>query len=166
MKKIALLIAAIVMTLTCVFVISACDQTPKESVVSQASEEDVVSQTPEEDVYSQEAEEKIESFIESDSFQEQIDSVKSQFESVFYMDIRAEDSSIVYEYTYKNQIPDSELDATKDYIESSIPTTASTFESMANAMKRELKISNPSVVLNYINADGTLITSAEFYATE
>lgn len=139
MKKIALSIAAIVMALTCVFSLSACGQTPEK---------------------------KLENFIESDSFKEQMDSLSSQFESILDIDVRAEDSKIIYDFTYKEQITDSTLDVVKDGLDSSFQTSASTYENIANAMKKEIGISNPSVVINFNNADGTIITSKEFYATE
>lgn len=139
MKKIALSIAAIVMALTCVFSLSACGQTPEE---------------------------KLANYIESDTFKEQVDSMSSQFESVLDVDVKAEDSKIIYEFTYKTQIPDNTLDTVKSSLDSAFQSMASTYEGIANTIKKEVGVENPVIVVNINNADGKNITTMEFNATE
>ena len=139
MKKITLSIIAIVMALTCVFGFSACGQTPEQ---------------------------KLESYIESDSVKEQIDEQLSAFESLLDVDVRAEGTKVIYDFTYKNQISDSEFDTIKENIDSSQSLLATTYESFANKIKNELGINDVSIVINYNNADGTKITSMEFHAAK
>lgn len=139
MKKITLSIAAIVMALACVFSLSACGQTPEE---------------------------KLANYIESDAFKEQVESMSSQFESMLDIDVKAEDSKIIYDFTYKTQIPDNTLDTVKSSLESSFKSLSSTYEGIANTIKKEIGIENPVVVVNFNNADGTNITTIEYNATE
>ncbi|MEE0914332.1 MAG: DUF4854 domain-containing protein [Ruminococcus sp.] len=139
MKKFLTAIVAVLAAVTMVFGMTACGQTPEQ---------------------------KLNSYIESETFQSQLDSMKSSVESMMDMDVRAEDNKLVYEITYKTQIDDSLLDATKEQLDSTFNAMSSTYEGIADTLKEELGIENPVVVLSILNADGTQITSLEFSATK
>lgn len=139
MKKIALSIAAVVMALTCILSLSACGQSPEE---------------------------KLTNYIKSDIFQKQVDSMSSQFESMLDIDVKAEDSKVIYEFTYKTQIPDETLGTVKSTLDSSFQAMSSTFESIANEIKKDVGVENPIIVVSINNADGKNITALEFKATE
>ena len=139
MKKITLAAVSVLTVLAMVFCLAACGQTPEQ---------------------------KLNSYIESETFQSQLDSMKSSVESMMDMDVRAEDNKLVYEITYKTQIDDSLLDATKEQLDSTFNAMSSTYEGIADTLKEELGIENPVVVLSILNADGTQITSLEFSATK
>ena len=139
MKKFLTAIVAVLAAVTMVFGMTACGQT---------------------------SEQKLNSYIESETFQSQLDSMKSSVESMMDMDVRAEDNKLVYEITYKTQIDDSLLDVTKEQLDSTFNDMSSTYEGIADTLKEELGIENPIVVLSILNADGTQITSLEFSATK
>lgn len=111
-------------------------------------------------------EEKLKTYIESDTFQSQLDTYKSSFGSTLDIEVKAEENKLVYEFTYKTQIDDSVLDSVKTQLDSAFTSMSSTFEEIANQLKSEIKIDNPVVVVKYLNADGTTITEQSFEATE
>ncbi|MEE1319059.1 MAG: DUF4854 domain-containing protein [Ruminococcus sp.] len=139
MKKILTAVVAVLAMVTMVFGMTACGQTPEQ---------------------------KLNAYIESETFQTQLDSMKSSVESMMDVDVRAEENKLIYEITYKTQIDDSLLDATKEQLDSTFNAMSSTYENLANSMKEEVGIDNPVVVLSILNADGKEITSLEFSATE
>ena len=55
-------------------------------------------------------------------------------------------------------------DTTADQLESGIQAQSSTFEELAAALKKEVKVDNPIVVVQYIDSDGNEIFSQEFTA--
>lgn len=139
MKKILTAVVAVLAMVTMVFGMTACGQTPEQ---------------------------KLNAYIESETFQTQLDSMKSSVESMMDVDVKAEENKLIYEITYKTQIDDSLLDATKEQLDSTFNAMSSTYENLANSMKEEVGIDNPVVVLSILNADGKEITSLEFSATE
>ncbi len=139
MKKITLSIASIILAFTCIFGLTACGQAPEE---------------------------KLQTYIESDSFKEQVESMTSQFESMLDIDVRVEGSKLIYDFTYKTQIADDLLDTVKSTLDSTFNSMASTYENIANTIKEEVGVENPVVVIEINNADGKNITSIEFNATK
>lgn len=139
MKKLITAIVAIVMAATMAIGMTACGGSPEE---------------------------KLKNYIESDTFQSQLETQKSSFGSTLDIDVKAEDNKLIYEFTYKTQIEDSLIDSVKDQLDTAFNSMSSTFESLANDLKNQVKIENPVVVIKLLNADGTTITELEFNATE
>lgn len=139
MKKLALSIVAVLLALTTVFGLTACGETPEQ---------------------------KLKSYIESDTVQKQLDSMTSSFESMLDIDVKAEGEKLVFDFTYKTQIDDSTLDLMKSQLETSFNSLSSTFESLANQIKKEVGIENATVVININNADGKNIINLDYKATE
>lgn len=139
MKKITLSIVAVLMALTTVFSLAACGQTPEE---------------------------KLANYISSDTFQSQVDSMEQSFGSALKIDVKAEGSKIIYDFTYTTQIDSSLVATTKETLDSTFNSLSSTYEDIANSIKKEVGVENPVVVININNADGTEITTLEFSATE
>lgn len=139
MKKITLSIVAVLMALTSVFTFAACGQTPEQKLVS---------------------------YVESDNFQKQVDSMSEQFASVLDVKVSAEGSKVIYDFTYKTQIEDSLVAATKETLDTTFQSMSSTYTGIADALKEEVGIENPVVVININNADGKNITTIEFKATK
>lgn len=139
MKKLALSIVAVLLALTTVFGLTACGETPEQ---------------------------KLKSYIESDTVQKQLDSMTSSFESMLDIDVKAEGEKLVFDFTYKTQLDDSTLDLMKSQLETSFNSLSSTFESLANQIKKEVGIENATVVININNADGKNIISLDYKATE
>lgn len=139
MKKLALSIVAVLLSLTTVFGLTACGETPEQ---------------------------KLKSYIESDTVQKQLDSMTSSFESMLDIDVKAEGEKLVFDFTYKTQLDDSTLDLMKSQLETSFNSLSSTFESLANQIKKEVGIENATVVININNADGKNIINLDYKATE
>lgn len=139
MKKLALSIVAVLLALTTVFGLTACGETPEQ---------------------------KLKSYIESDTVQKQLESMTSSFESMLDIDVKAENEKLVFDFTYKTQLDDSTLDLMKSQLETSFNSLSSTFESLANQIKKEVGIENATVVININNADGKNIISLDNKATE
>lgn len=139
MKKLALSIVAVLLALTTVFGLTACGETPEQ---------------------------KLKSYIESDTVQKQLDSMTSSFESMLDIDVKAEGEKLVFDFTYKTQLDDSTLDHMKSQLETSFNSLSSTFESLANQIKKEVGIENATVVININNADGKNIINLDYKATE
>lgn len=139
MKKLALSIVAVLLALTTVFGLTACGETPEQ---------------------------RLKSYIESDTVQKQLDSMTSSFESMLDIDVKAEGEKLVFDFTYKTQIDDSTLDLMKSQLETSFNSLSSTFESLANQIKKEVGIENATVVININNADGKNIINLDYKATE
>ncbi|MGN0503287.1 MAG: DUF4854 domain-containing protein [Ruminococcus sp.] len=139
MKKLALSIVAVLVAITTVFGLTACGEAPEQ---------------------------KLKSYIESDTVQEQINSMTASFGSVLDIDVKADGEKVVFDFTYKTQIEDTLLDSIKSQLETSFDTLASTFEEFANQIKKEAGIENAAVVININNADGTNIVNLEYKATE
>ncbi len=139
MKKLALSIVAVLLALTTVFGLTACGETPEQ---------------------------KLKSYIESDTVQKQLESMTSSFESMLDIDVKAENEKLVFDFTYKTQLDDSTLDLMKSQLETSFHSLSSTFESLANQIKKEVGIENATVVIKINNADGKNIISLDYKATE
>ncbi|MGN0491219.1 DUF4854 domain-containing protein [Ruminococcus sp.] len=139
MKKLALSIVAVLVAITTVFGLTACGETPEQ---------------------------KLKSYIESDTVQEQISSMTSSFESILDIDVKAEGEKLVFDFTYKTQIDDATLETVKTQLETAFDSLASTFENMANQIKKEVGIENAAVIININNADGKNIVNLEYKATE
>lgn len=135
MKKLTMSIVALVTALVMVFSLTACGATPEE---------------------------KLNNYIESEAFQSELDSIKSSFESVMDVDVRAEENKLIFEYKYKTQIDDATIDSYKTQLESSFESMSSTFEGIADVINEEVGVENPFVVIEILNADGSEITKVEF----
>ena len=104
----------------------------------------------------------MEDYVQSSEVQEQIASVKEQVESAgMQIELKGEGDKLIYVYTIDSAYV---TDTTADQLESGIQAQASTFEELAAALKKEVKVDNPIVVVQYIDSDGNEIFSQEFTA--
>lgn len=111
-------------------------------------------------------EEKLKNFVESDTFQSQIDTQKASLGSTLDLDVRVEESNLIYECIYKTQISDDLIDTVKGQLDTVFNSMSSTYEGIANQLKTDLKIENPVVIVRILNADKSIITEYKFEATE
>lgn len=139
MKKLALSIVAVLVAITTVFGLTACGETPEQ---------------------------KLKSYIESDAVKEEISSMTSSFKSILDVDVKAEGEKVVFDFTYKTQIDEAALKTVKPQLETAFDSVASTFENLANEIKKKVGIDNATVVININNADGKNIINLEYKATE
>lgn len=139
MKKIITAIISVVMAATMVLGMTACGASPEE---------------------------KLKNFVESDTFQSQIDTQKASLGSTLDLDVRVEESNLIYECIYKTQISDDLVDTVKGQLDTVFNSMSSTYEGIANQLKTDLKIENPVVIVRILNADKSIITEYKFEATE
>ena len=135
MKKIALILAAALIAVTSIFCFAGCGDSPEQ---------------------------KLANYVASDECQKELDSMKSTYESMMDVDVRAEGKSLVYDLTYKTELPEESLDTVK----SSLESLSSTYEGIANSIKESVGIDDPSVVVKINTKDGTNIFSKTYKATK
>ncbi|MCH5301181.1 MAG: DUF4854 domain-containing protein [Ruminococcus sp.] len=108
----------------------------------------------------------VDEYAKSDILKEQMESIKDSFAGTFEFDIYGEGNTFVYEYKYVDQIADSLVETTKETLDSSLESQKSVFVNIANTLPTvvEMDKADAKVAVRYLNADGTLITEAEFNA--
>ena len=139
MKKIALILAAALIAVTSIFCFAGCGDSPEQ---------------------------KLANYVASDECQKELDSMKSTYESMMDVDVRAEGKSLVYDLTYKTELPEDSLDTVKSSLESAFESLSSTYEGIANSIKESVGIDDPSVVVKINTKDGTNIFSKTYKATK
>lgn len=139
MKKLITAIVAIMIAATLAFGMTACGASPEE---------------------------KLKNFVESDTFQSQVDSQKASLGSTLDLDVKVEGSNLIYECIYKTQISEDLVENVKTQLDTAFNSMSSTYESIANELKSDLKLENPVVIVRILNADNTTITEYKFEATE
>lgn len=139
MKKLITAIVAIMIAATLAFGMTACGASPEE---------------------------KLKNFVESDTFQSQVDAQKASLGSTLDLDVKVEGSNLIYECIYKTQISEDLVENVKTQLDTAFNSMSSTYESIANELKSDLKLENPVVIVRILNADNTTITEYKFEATE
>ncbi len=139
MKKLITAIVAIMIAATLAFGMTACGASPEE---------------------------KLKNFVESDTFQSQVDAQKASLGSTLDLDVKVEGSNLIYECIYKTQISEDLVEDVKTQLDTAFNSMSSTYESIANELKSDLKLENPVVIVRILNADNTTITEYKFEATE
>ena len=139
MKKIALILAAALIAVTSIFCFAGCGDSPEQ---------------------------KLANYVASDECRKELDSMKSTYESMMDVDVRAEGKSLVYDLTYKTELPEESLDTVKSSLESAFESLSSTYEGIANSIKESVGIDDPSVVVKINTKDGTNILSKTYNATK
>ncbi len=102
-------------------------------------------------------------YVESAEAQKEVESTKEAVKAMG-MDIKltAEGDKMVYTYTYLQQMQFDET--TKATLKEALNAQADTFKALANMIKTVVNVDSPSIVVRYLNADGTEITAQEFKA--
>lgn len=78
------------------------------------------------------------------------------------LDVTVEGNTLVYTYTYSQNIDASLVDAVTQQLEESIDNSASTFTSVADMLEEESGIDGISVKVVYLNGDGTELMNKTF----
>lgn len=139
MKKLFTAIVAIMIAATLAFGMTACGASPEE---------------------------KLKNFVESDTFQSQIDAQKASLGSTLDLDVKVEENNLIYECIYKTQISEDLVEDVKAQLDTAFNSMSSTYEGIANQLKTDLKLENPVVIVRILNADNTTITEYKFEATK
>lgn len=98
----------------------------------------------------------LEKFVENNK-----EAVENFSNDVLDATLIARDDSLVYAYTYKNTFDESVLGTMKNSLESSINNQSEVFEADLKTA-RAFAPNTKSLIIEYYNGDGTLITSIEF----
>lgn len=104
----------------------------------------------------------VEEYVNSDAVQAELETALAQLEgSGMQMEVYGEGNKLVYSYTYDVEL-DVELAA--PLLEDAMASESATFEEVAESLKDAVDVENPTVVVEYLNPDGSVIYSAEFTA--
>lgn len=90
-----------------------------------------------------------------------IDAVKESSSGTMDIDVKADGNTMVYDYTYRTKIEDSDLPGVKQTIDSSLDSTESTFVGLADTLQNQIE-EDIKVKIVYRNADGEVITERTF----
>lgn len=103
----------------------------------------------------------VKEYLESDEVQKQMKELLDSVEgSGMKMEITADDTSLIYTYTFEEAI--EVTDAITEYFDNAYEEQKSTIDGVIEEMKKLIDVSSPSVVFRYLNPDGTEISSHEY----
>ena len=104
----------------------------------------------------------VEDYINTPDVKKSIDSAKDASSDVMTFDYHAEGNQLIYDYTYNDQISDSDLDGIRTNLENSLESNADKYTEVVKVLKKNVKINDPQIVLNYHNADGSVIATRTY----
>ena len=90
-----------------------------------------------------------------------LDELKKSGEGVMEIDAYVEDGTLVYDYTYIDQIDESKLASVKETLDQAIEASADTFTNLKKQMQDQVK-EEIGIKIIYRNADDSVITEKEF----
>lgn len=101
-------------------------------------------------------------YAESEEVQSQLKSLEDTVKAGgMELTMTGEDNKFIYTYTF---IKDMNVEGVAAQLQKGLDAQASTFESVASALKLAVDVENPVVVVKYMNNDGTELYSQEFSA--
>ena len=102
----------------------------------------------------------VEEFVASDIVQQQLSDASAQYQDEgLTITASADGDKLVFTYAVSTQI---DAASTIPALEMELDAKASSFTSVVEKMKEQIATENPSIVLRYVNADGSEILSREF----
>lgn len=108
----------------------------------------------------------VEDYVNSDIIQSEVESTNENSDDI-KMEITAEGDALVYQYTYSETITDEEeLAFCQETFESELSANESTFVDIADSLYDVADVKDPSVIVRYLNADGSVIYETEFPASK
>lgn len=103
----------------------------------------------------------VEEWVKSEKVQKEFDEMLADLDdSSMKMEILGEENKLIYSYTFLEEVPEG----MGEQLGIALNEQASTFEEVAEALKEEVDVDNPIVVVEYLNSDGSEIYSQEFTA--
>lgn len=152
MKKNWLKVGACALALTMVFSLGACSSDDKKSETKKTEE----TKTDDGKFTS------IEAYLNDATVKSQMKQVMDSLEgSGMKVEIKADGDKLVYSYQYEEI---ENMDGLKEQLATQLDAQAATFENTASSLKTAVDVENPVVVVEYIDAKGEMIHSAEFAA--
>lgn len=105
----------------------------------------------------------VEDYLNDKEVQAQMDTLKETMKSAgIEMDVKGEGNKMIYSYKFSEQIDEESMSAVKETLESGLEAQVSVFDGILKTLKDEMKISDPSISVRYLNADGSEILTREF----
>ena len=104
----------------------------------------------------------VDDLVASDEMQSEMEEFKTTPNgSLMNLEIKADGEKIIYAYTLNQQV---DPEALVESLEAALDEQKDAFSQAAKALKKEVKADNLSVIVQYLNNDGTEIYSREFTA--
>ena len=101
-------------------------------------------------------------YVKSDEVQSVIDQMSSTLDGTgMSLDITAKGDKMVYSYKYDDLV---KADGMEESLENAISAEDATFQETANELKKLVKADSPSVVIEYVDANGDVIFTREYVA--
>lgn len=108
----------------------------------------------------------LEDYVNSDLIQAEVKTA-NESSSDIKMEIFAEGDALVYEYTYNETVADEdELELYQQAFETELAKSEAEFVDIADSLYDVTTVKEPSVIVRYLNADGSLIYEQEFEASK
>ena len=104
----------------------------------------------------------INAYISDPEVSKSIDSAKEGLGDVLTFDYHAEGDTLVYDYTYTKQYDDTAVATLRPALESSLEKNIDSFNQVVDVIKKNVNVSNPKLVINYHNNDGSIIATRTF----
>ena len=102
----------------------------------------------------------VEEFVNSPDVQEQLQEASEQYQADgLTITAAAQGDKLVFTYTVSTQV---DAATTIPALEMEFDAQASSFNTVIDQMREQIDVENPSIVLRYVNADGSEILSREF----
>ena len=104
----------------------------------------------------------VDDLVASDEMQSEMEEFKTTPNgSLMNLEIKADGEKLIYAYTLNQQV---DPEALVESLEAALDEQKEAFSQAAKALKIEVKADNLSVIVQYLNNDGTEIYSREFTA--
>ena len=102
----------------------------------------------------------VEEFVQSEEVQQQVQKASEQYQADgLTITASADGDKLVFTYAVSTQI---DAAATIPALEMGFDGQASSFTEVIQQMREQIDVENPSIVLRYVNADGSEILSREY----
>lgn len=102
----------------------------------------------------------VEDFVGSESVQQQVQKASEQYQADgLTITAEAQGDKLVFTYAVSTQV---DAATTIPALEMEFDAQASSFNTVIQQMREQIDVENPSIVLRYVNADGSEILSREF----
>lgn len=164
MRKKVLKLAACTLVLAMALSLGACssDSKDKDSDKKTTVEDKNTDNNDTDDSSSSGKFETMDEYVASDQVQSEMETLKASLEGQgMSIDMRGEGNKLIYSYKYDTLVKEEGMEET---LESEAAKQESTFIQTAKLMKTVVSVDNPTVVIEYIDANGEMIFTKEYPA--
>ncbi len=167
MRKKVLKLAACTLVLAMALSLGACsaDSKDKDDKKTTADDRKTNNDTDDNDADDSSTSGKFETmdeYVASEQVQSEMETLKASLEGQgMSIDMRGEGNKLIYSYKYDTLV---KQDGMAETLESEAAKKESTFVQTAKLMKTVVSVDNPTVVIEYIDANGEMIFTKEYPA--